>query len=531
MYTRARRHHFDVAIIGTGLGSTILALILARQGLDVILIERGSHPRFAIGESSIPETSLYLRILALRYNTPELFNIASFNSINSSINHNFGIKVNFGFVFNKKGSQYRTGDGFQLSAITGEYAETHLFRQDIDAWMLQNAIHNGCCVYQNTLVKGVDISEDEIRVHLEGHPDVTGRYLVDASGHNSLISKMYQLHNPEPLETCSRSIFTHMIDVRYFDDVLPSAESDQCSPWAKGTLHHLFDDGWMWVIPFNNHSDASNRLCSVGLMLDGHKHTELIHDPETFFCQWVEQYPDLKKQFETARAIREWVSTPPIQYSATQSAGKRWCLLSHAYGFVDPLFSRGLFNTVSVVNQLAVRLMIAFKNNDFSESGFSNLNQWQQQTLIWNDRLVAGAYWSFGHPELWKWWFRVWALTSTWGGIHLLQAYQLLEKDPGSIEACRLLDNPSFPGALAPGNKAVNELLASAFKVMKLFRLRKISLKQTEAGLKALFISVGDLLPPNFDYLDEHARFGYLDKTHSAQMEQWIQKYADRSGQ
>lgn len=46
----------DVAIIGSGIGGSTLAAILARQGLSVIVFEAGTHPKFAVGESMILET-------------------------------------------------------------------------------------------------------------------------------------------------------------------------------------------------------------------------------------------------------------------------------------------------------------------------------------------------------------------------------------------------------------------------------------------------------------------------------------------
>ena len=44
----------DLAIIGSGFGGTLLSLIAQRLGFTVALLERGTHPRFAIGESSTP---------------------------------------------------------------------------------------------------------------------------------------------------------------------------------------------------------------------------------------------------------------------------------------------------------------------------------------------------------------------------------------------------------------------------------------------------------------------------------------------
>src|SRR5688572_6758648 len=63
---------YDVAILGTGIGGTLLGAILAANGQKVLLLEQGTHPRFAIGESTIPETTVLLRLMAKRYGVPEL---------------------------------------------------------------------------------------------------------------------------------------------------------------------------------------------------------------------------------------------------------------------------------------------------------------------------------------------------------------------------------------------------------------------------------------------------------------------------
>ena len=58
---------YDVAILGTGIGGSILGCILAKNGLRVVMLEQQEHPRFAIGESTVPETTLLFRVLAARY--------------------------------------------------------------------------------------------------------------------------------------------------------------------------------------------------------------------------------------------------------------------------------------------------------------------------------------------------------------------------------------------------------------------------------------------------------------------------------
>src|ERR1041385_8271899 len=63
---------FDIAIVGSGFGGSLMAMIARRLGRSVVLLERGQHPRFAIGESSTPLANLLLEELAQRYDLPDL---------------------------------------------------------------------------------------------------------------------------------------------------------------------------------------------------------------------------------------------------------------------------------------------------------------------------------------------------------------------------------------------------------------------------------------------------------------------------
>ena len=48
----------DVVVLGSGIGGSTVAAILARQGIRTAIVDSARHPRFALGESTIGETSL-----------------------------------------------------------------------------------------------------------------------------------------------------------------------------------------------------------------------------------------------------------------------------------------------------------------------------------------------------------------------------------------------------------------------------------------------------------------------------------------
>ena len=62
----------DVVVLGSGIGGSTVAAILAKQGVRVALVDAAVHPRFALGESTIGETSFLLRQMAARWGVPEL---------------------------------------------------------------------------------------------------------------------------------------------------------------------------------------------------------------------------------------------------------------------------------------------------------------------------------------------------------------------------------------------------------------------------------------------------------------------------
>src|SRR3982074_647391 len=64
------------AIVGSGFAGSLLARVLVVLGWDVVLLERGTHPRFAIGESSTPLANLPLERLGLRYGLADCYDLS-----------------------------------------------------------------------------------------------------------------------------------------------------------------------------------------------------------------------------------------------------------------------------------------------------------------------------------------------------------------------------------------------------------------------------------------------------------------------
>ena len=88
-----------------------------------------------------------------------------------------------------------------------------------------------------------------------------------------------------------------MLDVKPFDKFSHNRQKKPAL-WKEGTLHHIFDGGWIWIIPFNNHKTSKNRLTSVGLQLDIDKYPNTTLSPEDEFRKIIGNFPSIKKQLE-----------------------------------------------------------------------------------------------------------------------------------------------------------------------------------------------------------------------------------------
>lgn len=451
---------YDVAILGAGMAGGMLGAILARNGVKVLLIDAGTHPRFAVGESTIPYTSAMSRIIAERYQVPEIAPLASFRGIQEKISPMCGRKQNFGFVYHREGHPQDPEQINQLVVPEWQRTETHLFRQDIDAYLFNVAVEYGADASLDTRIAVIVIdASDGVALRSERGEVFHAKYLVDGSGFRSPVSAAFALREePTRARHHSRGIFTHMVGVTPFDDAPAAKPHKQPSPWHHGTLHHVFDGGWLWVIPFDNHEGSLNRLCSVGLTLDERSSPPSGLTPQQEFDAFLGRFPEIAEQFRAARPVRPWVGTGRLQYSATRTVGDRYCLTSHAAGFIDALYSRGLTNTLEVVNAMAWRLIEAARDGDWSTERFAYVDRLQQGLFDVHDDLVYSSFVGFRDYDLWNAVTRVWESTSIMPTMTVERAYRAFLRTRDD-QVFRDLEKSDTPGLPAPVGRDLGQLL------------------------------------------------------------------------
>jgi FADH2 O2-dependent halogenase len=451
---------FDVAILGSGLGGSVLASILGRQGFRVLLLEKGTHPRFAIGEAMLPQSSMLMWILGERFDVPEIQNLSSTEKILQHVTPTCGCKKTIGFLYHEDGKRQDPEKTHLLvPPATPLVSESHLFRQEVDLYMVNAAVGYGVVYRDKTDVTSFEIGDDGVTLRTDAGEELRARFLVDGSGHKSPVAAKFGLRNEDPaLRTHSRTIFTHMIGMKHYDDTLEDDEKPGLSrQWHEGTLHHVFDGGWMWIIPFDNVAGSENPLCSVGLTLDMRKYPHRGVPPQQEFEEIIARFPSIAAHFEGAEAVRPWVGTGRLQYSSSDCVGNRYFLMAHAYGFIDALYSKGLISNFETIHALVPRLVEALRADDFSLERFEHPRRLQAALLDSNDRMVFNSYRAFGSYDTWNAWVRIWLANILFGDLRLFRiCIKYLNTGDKSLFAT--LDEDPLPMTCPAGMNPIEDL-------------------------------------------------------------------------
>lgn len=415
------RTTYDIAIIGSGISGSSLGAMLARHGLKVIIFEAGVHPKFAIGESMILETSETMRAMAELFDVPELAYFSSEHYM-AHIGTSHGIKRHFSYLHHIAGQRQNLDHALQAIIPQRPHGyELHIHRQDSDYYLTSVAVRYGATVLQGSPVKDIVLQPDGVEILTNQGQTYRAAYVVDAGGMRSLLAEKFGWRSRD-LRTFTRTIYTHMVDLPCYNQVGASHERYGLPfPVSEGTLHHIFHGGWLWVIPFNNHARSTNPLVSIGLQLDPRIYPARPDlTPEEEFFAFIERFPSIKAHFGGARAARGWTRTDRLQYTATHVVGERFCLQGHAAGFIDPLYSKGLYTTLMSTALLAHLLIEAHRAQDYATARFQPLEQLTLRYVRSHDRIVANSIKSWSNYQLWSVYSVLWMLGAYLEYIKLL---------------------------------------------------------------------------------------------------------------
>jgi flavin-dependent dehydrogenase len=303
---------YDAIVIGGGPGGSAASAYLARAGRKVLLLEKEVFPRFHIGESLLP------------YN----------RRIFDELGLNDALKAE---LFPKKyGAQFFVANGsksvkfvFANGIYTKEKETIQVERSKFDHILLKNARSKGVDAREGWTVSRFREDDDQVQIEAtdsQGKSHLfTAKFLIDASGRGNMTGNQEGIRVVHP-KLRKLAVFGHFRKVQ-----LDSGRE------AGDTIIIRLENKWFWIIP------VSAEKTSVGCVMDQAEFAARKEAPQEIFDSIWKSSPVLQRRLEHAELVSPMQVTSDFSYYNKRYVGKRLLRVGDAAGFMDPIFSAGVF--------------------------------------------------------------------------------------------------------------------------------------------------------------------------------------------
>ncbi len=360
---------YDCIVIGGGPSGSTTATLVAEAGYRTLLLERDAEPRRKVGESLMPETYWVferLGVLDKLYKSP------------------FVRKVGVQFV----SSSQRESSPFLFTRHDPRACGRtwHVERVAFDQLLLDHAAEKGVEVHRGVRVRdavfegdravGVRLMQDHDAKNGSGGDVIRARVIVDAAGQQGLLSGRATSRKPS-LDMRKAAIWGHFRGARreIIDDGVMTL-----------VLRTIANKSWFWHIPL------SNDVVSVGVVGDASHLLQGRGTPDEIFAEEVADCPSIAGRLEGAEKIAGLDVVKEYSYTTEDPAGNGWVFVGDAWGFIDPLYSSGVYFALKSGELAADAIVEGLQNNDLSGA---QLGKWAPEFSVgtnWVRKLVLAFY-------------------------------------------------------------------------------------------------------------------------------------------
>ena len=395
-------------IVGSGFAGSLLGWILARHGRDTVIVDRGKHPRFAIGESSTPTADFLISYLSERWDLAALKPLAAFGTWQTQVPElRCGLKRGFSYFGHRTGQPYYDTSDHHHSLLVAAsasdaWSDTHWYRADVDAWMARQATSAGAELHEQSSIEQATWNPDKQSwsVMLQSSEGPSHRFeaqwLIDASGSGHATAAWCK-HSEDShwMRTRSSAIYGHFDHVGSFSSLYASqfGHGAEIFDSDDAAQHHIESRGWFWMLRF-----LGDRT-SVGFVearpQQGTSGSRVAI--EDAWKDWLLACPTVAQLLEPAMLVdpKNALGEPQLQRVSrmsrcrSQACGRGWIALPVAYGFVDPLHSFGIAHSLSGIARVAEGLLGAESQQQRLLRSYS---EELRREIDWFDTLISGSY-------------------------------------------------------------------------------------------------------------------------------------------
>lgn len=350
-YLPALVDEYDVIVIGGGPAGATTAALVAEHGHSVLLLERAELPRFHVGESLIPESYWPLKRLGLI----DRLKASSFPRKYSVQFVSEGVRESAPFYFDLY-NPHESSATWQVER--GQFDQMLLDRARELGAVVHTSAQATEVIYDADVAVGVKcrlMNEDGGRVQRE----IRCRVVVDATGQSAFISNRKGQRDPDPFLK-KGTIWTYWKGAHRDPGRDEGATIIMQTPGKKS---------WFWYIPLQDDVVSIGCTGSMEYMFG-----KGCGDAESVYHRELSRCPAMQKRLASAERCTDFFTTKDFSYYSRQGAGNGWLLVGDAFGFIDPVYSSGVFLALKGGEFAADAIHDALERGDLTAP---RLGQWQ----------------------------------------------------------------------------------------------------------------------------------------------------------
>ena len=348
---------YDCVVVGGGPAGSSAAAIVAQAGFSTLLVEREPVPRFHVGESLMPETYWPLERLGLndRLRTTESFQI-------------------------KKSVQFVAHNGRESEPF---YFRMHDDRDCSDTWQVERGEFDKM-LFDRAAELGAECRDRTrlVDILFDSQQRVTGVVLKDSGGQQREVNCRVVVDGTGQQAFLASKLGLKVVDKdlkkaaiwTYYKDGYREQGDNAAATIIMNTESR---ESWFWWIPL------SRGITSVGCVGDNDYLLRGRGTPEEVYEQELAQCPGLTPRLKDASRVDGIRVAKEFSYSTQQSAGDGWVLAGDAYGFIDPVYSSGVYFALEMGVRAGDAVSEGLRKGDLSGA----------QLGSWCKDFAAGAQW------------------------------------------------------------------------------------------------------------------------------------------